>query len=67
MRLLTMKELRTEKGIAYSAVHIRRLFEAQKFPRPIHVGANRIGFIESEIDDWIKSKVQERDAAREAA
>jgi len=39
---------------------------AGKFPAPIKVGQNRIGWIESEIDEWLNAKISERDA-KEAA
>jgi prophage regulatory protein len=67
MRLIPISELNAQKGINYSRPHIYRLMSANKFPKPIHVGGNRIAFIESEIDVWIKSKIQERDAVRGAA
>ena len=31
--------------------------KAGRFPKPIQVGARRIGFLESDIDDWIASRV----------
>ena len=52
-----------ERGIHYSRVHIYRLVKAGKFPAPIKVGQNRVGWVESEIDDWIQKKVEERDRA----
>jgi len=63
MKLLPFSALKTEKGIGYSRVHLARLIEAGKFPKPIAVGGNRIAFIESEIDDWIRAKMDEREAA----
>ncbi|MDP6270253.1 MAG: AlpA family phage regulatory protein [Alphaproteobacteria bacterium] len=44
-----------------SAVHLWRLERAGKFPRRVHLGANRVAWVEAEIDDWIA----ERLAARE--
>lgn len=68
MKLLSFKALREEKGIQYSRVHLYRLMNASppQFPKPIHCGGNRVAFLESEIDAWIKSKIAERDA-KEAA
>jgi predicted DNA-binding transcriptional regulator AlpA len=37
------------------------LIKAGKFVKPIRLVENRIGFIESEIDSWLKAKVEERD------
>ena len=65
LRILSLNDLR-ELGIYYSRVHIYRLVKAGKFPAPIKVGQNRIGWIESEIDEWLNAKIAERDA-KEAA
>lgn len=67
MRLITMADLRAAKGVPYSRPHIYRLIDAGKFPKPLHIGGNRIAFLEAEIDEWIKSKLRERDGAQEAA
>jgi prophage regulatory protein len=65
LRILSLNDLR-ELGIYYSRVHIHRLVKAGKFPAPIKVGQNRIGWVESEIDEWLNAKIAERDA-KEAA
>lgn len=62
MRLISMQELRTAKGINYSRAHIYRLLKSEaNFPRPIKLGSNRIAFVEEEVDAFLKSKVRERD------
>ena len=65
LRILSLNDL-LELGIYYSRVHIYRLVKAGKFPAPIKVGQNRIGWVESEIDEWLNAKIAERDA-KEAA
>ena len=66
LRILSLNDLR-ELGIYYSRVHIYRLVKAGKFPAPIKVGQNRIGWVESEIDEWLNAKIAERDARTKAA
>jgi prophage regulatory protein len=66
MKLISMSELE-EKGIPYSRAHIYRLIHAKKFPEPVRLGENRIAFVESEIEDWVQSKITERDAAKVAS
>jgi prophage regulatory protein len=61
MRLLSEKDLKTEKGVSYSHAHLRRLVVAGKFPPPLKIGENRNAWIEAEIDAWIKERVAERD------
>ena len=61
MKLLGITELASVKGISYSRPHLYRLIAAGDFPKPIKLGVHRIAFVESEIDDWIKTRVSERD------
>jgi prophage regulatory protein len=67
MKLLSIDELKPEKGISYSRPHLYRLIKAKKFPKPISLGENRIGFVESEIDAWIAAKITERDTGADPA
>jgi prophage regulatory protein len=68
MKLLTFKQLGSEKGIPYSRDHWRRKCAAGECPRPIAVSDRRVAWIESEIDEWLADRAAERDAAaRETA
>ena len=62
MKLLSMSELKSVKGISFSRPHLFRLIRAKKFPKPIKLGENRNGFVETEIDAWVKQRITERDA-----
>ena len=59
MRILRKPEVVDRVG--YSAMHIWRLERDGKFPRRIQLGPNAIGWIEDEVDDWIRAKVAQRD------
>jgi prophage regulatory protein len=50
-----------DKGVPYSRPHLYRLIKDGKFPRPVHLGPNRIAFVEEEIDAWLAARVAERD------
>jgi prophage regulatory protein len=60
VRLLSYDELRPQKGIPYSKVHLWRLEREGKFPRRVKLGENRHGWLESEIDDWIAERMASR-------
>jgi prophage regulatory protein len=60
VRLLSYDELRRQKGIPYSKVHLWRLERAGKFPRRVQLGENRHGWLESEIDDWLLERMAAR-------
>jgi prophage regulatory protein len=62
MRVLSYQELQTVKGIPHSDEWIRHLSKAGKFPRPVQLGGKRIGFIESEVDQWLRDRAAERDS-----
>src|SRR5262245_2134502 len=62
MKLLSIDELKPAKGISFSKPHLYRLIKAGRFPKPVKIGENRNGFVESEIDAWLRKKVEERDA-----
>jgi len=58
IKILSNKEVRSR--IPYSSVQIWRKENAGEFPRRVKLGANRVGWIESEIENWIASKIGER-------
>ena len=49
------------RRVPYSEAHIWRLEKAGKFPRRVRIGANRIAWVESEVNNWVSSKLRERD------
>ena len=59
MRILSKKQLR--ELVLYSPQHIARLEKVGKFPKRIRLGPNRVGWIESEIYDWLKQRIAIRD------
>lgn len=61
MRVLKIDAVATR--VSFHPVHIRRLVRSSKFPAPIRLGENRVAWIETEIDEWLEMKRQERDAA----
>jgi prophage regulatory protein len=63
MTLLSLEELRTKKGISYSRPHLYRLMKANAFVKPIRLGANRIAFVEAEVDSWIQDQISKREVA----
>ena len=58
-RILSSKEVLSR--VPYSSVQIWRKESLGEFPRRVKLGANRVGWIEAEINDWLSSKIAERD------
>jgi prophage regulatory protein len=67
MKLLSMDELKSVKGISYSRPHLFRLIKSGHFPTPIKIGENRNAWTEEEIDAWVTKRIAERDALRKAS
>lgn len=62
MKLLIFRDLR-RLGIPYCQVHLGRLENSNKFPKRLRLGAGRVAWLELEIQDWIKARAEERNAA----
>jgi prophage regulatory protein len=60
MRILRKPEV--SKRVGYSAMHIWRLERDGQFPKRIQLGPMAVGWLESEVNDWIKERIAERDA-----
>ena len=58
-RLILRPEVKSR--VPYSDVHIWRLEQAGVFPRRVKVGANRVAWVEAEIDQWIAERLAARD------
>ena len=61
MKLLDLDGL-AEKGVKFSDTHIWRLIRSGNFPKPVKIG-NRNHWVETEIDQYIESKLALRDTA----
>jgi prophage regulatory protein len=63
---VTPRNRLSDKGIPFSDEWIRQLVAAGKFPKPVKIG-NRVAFLEDEVDQWLRDRVAQRDAATSAA
>ncbi len=46
--------------VPYSLNHIRRLEKAGQFPKRFRIGANRVGWVRAEVEQWLSSRMGER-------
>ena len=44
----------------YSPQHLRRLEAKGEFPRRIRIGANRIAWLQNEVEEWLNARVEAR-------
>jgi predicted DNA-binding transcriptional regulator AlpA len=51
MKVIGFADLKEKYGIPYSRIHLRRLSNVGKFPKPIQLGGGRaIAWIETEVE-----------------
>ncbi len=46
--------------VPFSDMHIWRMEKADKFPKRIRLGPNRVGWSHAEVMDWIEARKRER-------
>jgi prophage regulatory protein len=44
-------------GLSRSTIYVR--LEQGRFPRPVSLGGRAVGWIESEVDEWIGERIAE--------
>jgi prophage regulatory protein len=59
MRIIRRHEL-TDK-VGYCPAHIYRLERAGLFPRRISLGRRAVGWVEDEVESWLRERVDARD------
>ena len=64
IRILSKKELRAL--VLYSPAHIDRLEKVGLFPKRVHLGPCRVGWIESEVLGWLQKRIEERNKPNKA-
>ncbi len=62
VRFLRLPEVLERTGLSRSTIYAR--LERKLFPKPVSLGARAVGWIESEVDEWIRQRIEEsRDGA----
>ena len=55
--LLRLPVVKERTGLSRSTVYLR--IAEGNFPRPISLGARAVGWLESDIEDWIQNRIDE--------
>lgn len=61
LSILRRRALEARVGLKRSAIYAR--VKEGSFPAPINLGGNAVGWLASEVDDWIAARAGERGAA----
>ncbi|MFE8072008.1 AlpA family transcriptional regulator [Marinobacteraceae bacterium S3BR75-40.1] len=59
MKVLRLAEVQDKTGLARST--LCKYVDAGTFPRPIYLGGRAVGWIDSEVHEWLLEKQVERD------
>ncbi|MEO1639890.1 MAG: AlpA family phage regulatory protein [Pseudomonadota bacterium] len=60
MRILSKRQVK--ELVLYSPQHIARLEKAGSFPMRVQLGPNRVGWVETEVLDWLNERLVRREA-----
>lgn len=65
LQILRRREVEARTGLSRSTIYQR--VREKTFPLPISLGAKAVGWIQSEIDDWLADRVKASRAPDHAA
>jgi prophage regulatory protein len=61
MRILKLKEVMDYTALSRSTIY--KYISEDRFPRPISLGERSVGWLDSEVEEWILARIAERDEA----
>ena len=64
-KILRMAAVKDKTGLSRASIYVR--MSNGTFPKSISLGANSVGWLEAEINDWIEAKISARDSQQNAA
>ncbi|ABM02109.1 phage transcriptional regulator, AlpA [Psychromonas ingrahamii 37] len=59
MKFIRIKEVLNRTGLSRSVLYAK--VAAQTFPQSFTLSGSTVAWLESEIEEWIESRIQERD------
>jgi len=59
MRIIRLSEVLASTGLARSTVY--KYVGDGCFPKPVSLGDRAVGWVESEVQDWVLARIEERD------
>jgi prophage regulatory protein len=61
MKILRLKAVIDCTGLARSTIY--KYIAEGNFPKPVSLGERCVGWLDSEVHDWILTRIEERDLA----
>jgi prophage regulatory protein len=61
-KILRLPAVKARTGLSRSTIYLR--IAAGTFPKPVHLGARAVGWIESEIETWLSRQIEQSRQAK---
>lgn len=61
--ILRRKQVEARTGLSRSTIYNR--LQEGTFPKPVNLGPRSVGWLESEVEAWLRELVEERDSEME--
>ncbi|MBF4433262.1 AlpA family transcriptional regulator [Vibrio anguillarum] len=58
MKVIRLKEVIELTGLSKSTIY--RLTESNKFPKQLSLGERSVGWLESEVKEWLENRINDR-------
>ena len=55
VRFLRLPEVMARTGLSRSTIYVR--LDQGRFPRPVSLGGRAVGWIEAEVNEWIRERI----------
>ncbi|WP_339461117.1 helix-turn-helix transcriptional regulator [Pseudomonas sp. EA_105y_Pfl2_R69] len=65
MRIIRLNEVSDSTGLARSTIY--KYIGEGTFPKSVSLGDRCVGWVESEVQEWILARIEARDLAEETA
>lgn len=59
MRIMRLNEVKLVTGLQRSSIY--KYMAIGTFPKPVHLSDKAVGWVSTEIEDWVKARIAERD------
>ena len=56
VRFLRLPEVLERTGLSRSTIYVR--LDQGRFPQPVSLGARAVGWIETEVDEWMRERIK---------
>ena len=55
-RFLRLPEVMARTGLSRSTIYVR--LDQGRFPRPVSLGSRAVGWVEAEVEEWIRERIE---------